>query len=173
MREAEQLGSQRQTVIQAHAQGGLHAAAFIPGFFLCHRCLKRQRHVRGFIEREDVLGFKEHANRRIVLRQHSNHAQKVHHVAGKTGYALGDDEINLARLAFGDHAVELIHVLGGGTADALVSVYVDQCPFGVPHDEVLVILLLKLIRSCLARIIRGNSDICNVISMLEKVRCLE
>ena len=62
---AQQLRRQRDAVVQAHPQGRLHAAAADMGLLLRHMRKECECLVRGLIQGENLLRFKEHAHRRV------------------------------------------------------------------------------------------------------------
>ena len=59
----QQLGRQRQTSVQPHPQGGLHAPAADMRLLLSHGGLKRKRHLGIVFEGEDTFALKEHPDR--------------------------------------------------------------------------------------------------------------
>ena len=51
-------------------------------------------------------------------------------VTGKTGYGLGENEVDFAGECVGDHGFESLTVSGVGAGDAFVSVHASEFPVG-------------------------------------------
>lgn len=83
----------------------------------------------------------------------------MHHVTGKSGNALGNDQIDLTGTTVSNHAIESVSMLERSPADALIRVDPDQSPTWMMGYEIFVILPLKLIRCRLADIIRRDTNI--------------
>ena len=83
----------------------------------------------------------------------------MHHVTGKSGNALGNDQIDLTGTTVSNHAIESVSMLERSPADALIRVDPDQSPTRMMGYEIFVILPLKLIRGRLADIIRRDTNI--------------
>ena len=105
------------------------------------------------------------------IRQISNHADAIDHITSKAGNALRNDHVNFPCTAIRNHLVELFTVCQRRAADALVGIDPNQRPVRVPHDEILVILLLQLIGAGLLDIVRGYSSVdsnslCHIIVVI-------
>lgn len=155
----QQLGSQRQSTIQTHPQGSLHAPAAGVGFLLSHGGLERQSHLGIILQGENALAFKEHPHRGGQFAEHPHGADAVHHVPGEAGDTFGEDQVNLPSLAICNHLVELFPMGQGGAADSLIGVDARQSPVGVAADVILVILFLKLVGGGLLHIPGGHPGV--------------
>ena len=155
----EQLGSQRNAVIQTHTKRGLHGSASGVGLFLGHSRLEGQSKLRVIIQREDGLTFKENTNRWITLGKVSDNANEIHHITSKTRNTLRDNHVDFAAFRICNHFKELLTLIQRSTGNTFISIDLDECPMRMLYNKVLVILLLQLKGSGLPDIVRGNTNI--------------
>ena len=142
---AQQLGRERDAVVQPHTQGAFHAAAPDPRFLFRHGGLKRKRHFGVIIQRKYALRLKKHAHWRLQLSQIAGDPDTQYHVARESGYAFGDDQVDHSGFTVADHLLERIPVSHGCSGNALIRIDPYQRPIWMAHHKVLVIFLLQLI----------------------------
>ena len=66
----------------------------------------------------------------------------VHNISGKTGYALGNDEVNFPFLAVLDHQFKLVTVLQGSAGDAFIRIDLYELPVRTFADDIVVMVFL-------------------------------
>ena len=79
-----------------------------------------------------------------VFLDNTDNTDTKHYVSSKSGNTLGDDHVDLAGFAIGDHSIEIITFFQRGTTDALVGIDAYQFPLWMMDNEILVIFLLQL-----------------------------
>ena len=85
---AQQRGSEYDAVAEPHIQRCVHNSAFYMAFFLRHCCCEAETHLAIILQRENVLGFEEHAYRLFERSKLSHDADAVHDITRKSGHAL-------------------------------------------------------------------------------------
>ena len=73
----------------------------------------------------------------------------IQRISSESGNGLCEDQVDLSFLAFADHTIEIIPLLGGSACDALISEDACHRPFRIGHDLIGVIAALSFIAGLL------------------------
>ena len=80
-------------------------------FFLCEGSHEGEHHFAFRVKGIQPFRFKKDTDRVRKGKQFTDISYAVHNISGKTGYALGNDEIDFPFLAVLDHQFKLVTVL--------------------------------------------------------------
>ena len=156
---AERCRGQQFSVLESLLERPVHGFAFLDGLLLCKRGEEGEHELRILAQRIEVVGFKEHPDRRRQAFQHPDQGNAVHQISRKSGNALREDEVVFALFAGFDHRVELIPVLEGCPGDALIGKDVFELPIRMVLNQLAVVCLLKLERGKLLIVIGRDTAI--------------
>ena len=98
-------------------------------------------------------------DRYTKLFQRAYIIQAIDCVAGKSGYGLGEHDVDLALFTLADHTQELRTLAGGCTGYAFVGEDTRHSPLFIGHDLIRVVIFLRLVAGELLFVIGGNSAI--------------
>ena len=86
----------------------------------------------GLRQRIDIFLFKDHTD--AVGPEHPHHFQAVHRIPGEAGEGFGEDQVDSAPFAGGDHSLELRPLFHACAGYAFVSENTGHLPIGVLTD---------------------------------------
>ena len=108
----------------------------------------------GLSQRIDVFLFKDHGDAPGL--EGADHLEAVHRVPGEPGGGLGEDHVDAAPLAGGDHTVELRPLFHAGAGDTLIREDSSHLPIGIFLDFLRVIVLLGGVAALLLLAVGGH-----------------
>lgn len=97
----------------------------------------------GLCQGVDVFFLKDDGDAAVF--ESTDNLEAVHGVPGKTGGGFGEDHVDPAPLACGDHPVELHPLLQAGAAEVLISEGTGHLPIEVFLDFLCIVVLLGLV----------------------------
>ena len=93
---------------------------------------QREQELTGLSQSIDIFLFEDHTD--AVGPEHPHHLQGVHRVPGEAGERLGEDQVDFAPFAGGDHLFELHPLLHARAGDAFIGKNTGHFPIGVLID---------------------------------------
>ena len=127
---------------ETHLNGSIHDFAFGMAFFLCKGSHEGEHHFAFGVKGIQPFRLKKDTDRMRKGEQFTDVSYAVHDISGKTGYALGNDEVDFPFLAVLDHQFKLVTVLQGSAGDTFIRIDLYEFPVRTFADDIVVMVFL-------------------------------
>lgn len=139
---AEKCRCEEDSSSEMHLNGSIHDLAFCIAFLLCEGSHEREHHFAFRVKGIQSFRLKKDTDRMRKGEKFMDISYAVYDISDKTGYALGNNEVDFPFVAVLDHQFKLVTVLQESAGDAFIRIDLYELPVRTFADDIVVMFFL-------------------------------